>query len=84
MMNKSNTVKDLTMDQIKGIYTGTQTTNWKGIEGGKRCTWDSSCINKRRRFWNKGCFPRNNWYESEELTKRGCRISNGTVELRKQ
>ena len=78
IMNKSNTVKDLTMDQIKGIYTDELLI---GKIGGKRCT-NGSCI-KRRRFWNKGCFPRNSGYESEELTKEAM-ISNGNGGVKKQ
>lgn len=73
IMNKSNTVKDLTMDQIKGIYTG-QITNWKEIEGGKDAP--IVVVSREEGSGTRDAFQEIIGYESEELTKEAM-ISNG-------
>lgn len=73
IMNKSNTVKDLTIDQIKGIYTG-QITNWKEIEGGKDAP--IVVVSREEGSGTRDAFQEIIGYESEELTKEAM-ISNG-------
>ncbi len=73
IMNKSNTVKDLTMDQIKGIYTG-RITNWKEIEGGKDAP--IVVVSREEGSGTRDAFQEIIGYESEELTKEAM-ISNG-------
>lgn len=73
IMNKSNTVKDLTMDQIKGIYTG-QITNWKEIEGGKDAP--IVVVSREEGSGTRDAFQEIIGYESKDLVKDAM-ISNG-------
>ncbi|ASW42988.1 phosphate ABC transporter substrate-binding protein [Clostridium isatidis] len=73
ILNKNNRVKDLNIDQIKGIYTGA-ITNWKQIEGGK----DSPIVvvSREEGSGTRDAFQEIIGYESKDLVKDAM-ISNG-------
>ena len=71
--NKNNIIKNLTMDQIKGIYTG-KITNWKELEGGKDAP--IVVVSREEGSGTRDAFQEIVGYKSEELNKDAM-ISNG-------
>lgn len=71
--NKNNQIKNITLEQIKGIFTG-KITNWKDIEGGK----DAPIVVSSREEGSgtRDAFQEIVGYKSEEL-KADAMISNG-------
>ncbi|WP_300383158.1 phosphate ABC transporter substrate-binding protein [Clostridium sp.] len=76
--NINNPIKDITINQIKDIYTG-KITNWKEIEGGK----DSQIVVTSREDGSgtRDAFQELIGYTSEELI-RNAMISNGNGGLK--
>lgn len=76
--NKNNQIKNITLEQIKGIYTG-KITNWKEIEGGK----DAPIVvaSREEGSGTRDAFQEIVGYKSEEL-KTNAMISNGNGGLK--
>jgi phosphate transport system substrate-binding protein len=76
--NKNNVIKNITLEQIKGIYTG-KITNWKEIEGGK----DAPIVvaSREEGSGTRDAFQEIVGYKSEEL-KADAMISNGNGGLK--
>lgn len=76
--NKNNQIKNITLEQIKGIYTG-KITNWKEIEGGK----DAPIVvaSREEGSGTRDAFQEIVGYKSEEL-KTDAMISNGNGGLK--
>lgn len=72
--NKNNPIKNITIDQIKGIYTG-QITNWNQIEGGKDAP--IVVVSREEGSGTRDAFQEIVGYKSEELLADAM-ISNGT------
>ncbi|MBE6053207.1 MAG: phosphate ABC transporter substrate-binding protein [Clostridium sartagoforme] len=72
--NKSNPIKNITIDQIKGIYTG-KITNWKEIEGGKDAP--IVVVSREEGSGTRDAFQEIVGYKSEELIANAM-ISNAT------
>ena len=62
--NKNNPIKNITIDQIKGIYTG-QITNWNQIEGGKDAP--IVVVSREEGSGTRDAFQEIVGYKSEEL-----------------
>ncbi|MGL6108160.1 phosphate ABC transporter substrate-binding protein [Romboutsia sp.] len=77
IVNKNNEVKDLTLDQIKGIYTG-KITNWKEV-GGKDTP--IVVVSREDGSGTRDGFQENVGFESEELTKEA-QISDGSGNIK--
>ena len=77
IVNKNNEVKDLTVDQIKDIYTG-KITNWKEVGG-----QDSPIVVVSREDGSgtRDGFQEGVGFESEELTK-DAQISDGSGNIK--
>ena len=75
--NSSNEVKDLTMEQIKGIYTG-KITNWSEV-GGKDAP--IVVVSREDGSGTRGAFEEIVGYESAELTK-DAQISDGSGNIK--
>lgn len=71
--NKNNQIKNITLDQIKGIYTG-QITNWNQIDGGKDAP--IVVVSREEGSGTRDAFQEIVGYKSEEL-KADAMISNG-------
>ena len=71
--NKNNPIKNITLDQIKGIYTG-QITNWNQIDGGKDAP--IVVVSREEGSGTRDAFQEIVGYKSEEL-KADAMISNG-------
>lgn len=71
--NKNNTIKNISLDQIKGIYTG-QITNWNQIDGGKDAP--IVVVSREEGSGTRDAFQEIVGYKSEEL-KADAMISNG-------
>ena len=76
--NKENPIKNITIDEIKGIYTG-EITNWNQIEGGK----DSPIVVVSREDGSgtRDAFQGIIGYNSEELVADAL-ITNGTGSIK--
>lgn len=75
--NKNNEVKDLTLEQVKDIYTG-KTTNWKEV-GGKDAP--IVVVSREDGSGTRDGFQENVGFESEELTK-DAQISDGSGNIK--
>ena len=75
--HKNNTVKDLTVDQIKGIYTG-KITNWKDV-GGKDAP--IVVLSREDGSGTRDGFQEKVGFESEALTKEA-QISDGNGNIK--
>ena len=75
--NKNNEVKDLTLEQVKDIYTG-QITNWKEV-GGKDAP--IVVVSREDGSGTRDGFQENVGFESEELTK-DAQISDGSGNIK--
>ena len=75
--NKSNEVKDLTLEQVKDIYTG-KITNWKEV-GGKDAP--IVVVSREDGSGTRDGFQENVGFESEELTK-DAQISDGSGNIK--
>ena len=75
--NKNNGVKDLSLEQVKDIYTG-KITNWKEVGGN-----DAPIVVVSREDGSGTCdgFQENVGFESEELTK-DAQISDGSGNIK--
>lgn len=62
--NKNNSIKNITIDQIKGIYTG-EITNWNQIEGGKDAP--IVVVSREEGSGTRDAFQEIVGYKSEEL-----------------
>ena len=71
--NKNNTVKDLTLEQVKDIYTG-KITNWKEVGGNDA---PIVVVSREDGSGTRDGFQENVGFESEELTK-DAQISDGS------
>ncbi|WP_366914677.1 phosphate ABC transporter substrate-binding protein [Clostridium sp.] len=71
--NKNNIIENITIDQIKGIYTG-KITNWKEIEGEKDAP--IVVVSREEGSGTRDAFQEIIGYKSEELNK-DTMISNG-------
>lgn len=71
--NTANPVKNLTMDQVKGIYTG-KITNWKEVGGNDA---PIVIVSREEGSGTRDAFQEIVGYESEELTKDAS-ISDGS------
>lgn len=71
--NKNNLIKNISLDQIKGIYTG-QITNWNQIDGGKDAP--IVVVSREEGSGTRDAFQEIVGYKSEEL-KADAMISNG-------
>lgn len=71
--NKNNPIKNITLDEIKGIYTG-EITNWNQIEGGKEAP--IVVASREEGSGTRDAFQEIIGYKSEEL-KADAMISNG-------
>lgn len=71
--NKNNPIKNISLDQIKGIYTG-QITNWNQIDGGKDAP--IVVVSREEGSGTRDAFQEIVGYKSEEL-KADAMISNG-------
>ncbi len=76
--NKNNPIKNITLDQIKGIFTG-KITNWSEIEGGKNAPIVLS--SREEGSGTRDAFQEIVGYKSEEL-KADAMISNGNGGLK--
>ena len=65
LFNKNNTVKDLTLEQLKDIYTG-KITNWKEVGGNDA---PIVVVSREDGSGTRDGFQENVGFESEELTK---------------
>lgn len=76
--NKNNPIKNITLDQIKGIFTG-EITNWSEIEGGK----DAPIVvaSREEGSGTRDAFQEIVGYKSEEL-RADAMISNGNGGLK--
>lgn len=72
--NKNNAIKNITIDQIKGIYTG-QITNWNQIEGGKDAP--IVVVSREEGSGTRDAFQEIVGYKSEELIANAM-IANAT------
>ncbi|MGL5345966.1 MAG: phosphate ABC transporter substrate-binding protein [Peptostreptococcaceae bacterium] len=77
IVNKNNEVKDLTVDQIKDIYTG-KVTNWKEV-GGKDAP--IVVVSREDGSGTRDGFQEGVGFESEELTK-DAQISDGSGNIK--
>lgn len=77
IVNKNNEVKDLTVDQIKDIYTG-KVTNWKEV-GGKDAP--IVVVSREDGSGTRDGFQEGVGFESEELTKEA-QISDGSGNIK--
>lgn len=77
VVNKSNEVKNLTLDQIKGIYTG-KITNWKEV-GGKDAP--IVVLSREDGSGTRDGFQEKVGFESEELVKEA-QISDGSGNIK--
>ena len=75
--NKNNEVKDLTLEQVKDIYTG-KITNWKDV-GGKDTP--IVVVSREDGSGTRDGFQENVGFESEELTK-DAQISDGSGNIK--
>ena len=75
--NKNNEVKDLTLEQVKDIYTG-KITNWKEV-GGKDAP--IVVVSREDGSGTRDGFQENVGFESEELTK-DAQISDGSGNIK--
>lgn len=73
LVNPNNTVKDITLEQVKDIYTG-KITNWKDL-GGKDAP--IVVVSREEGSGTRDAFQEIVGYESEELTKDAS-ISDGS------
>jgi len=64
IINKNNPIKNMTSDEIKGIYTG-QITNWNQIEGGKDAP--IVVVSREEGSGTRDAFQEIVGYKSEEL-----------------
>ena len=71
--NKNNPIKNISLEQIKGIYTG-QITNWNQIDGGKDAP--IVVVSREEGSGTRDAFQEIVGYKSEEL-KADAMISNG-------
>ncbi|VYT76811.1 phosphate ABC transporter substrate-binding protein PstS family protein [Clostridium tertium] len=71
--NKNNPIKNITLEQIQGIYTG-KITNWNQIEGGKDAP--IVVVSREEGSGTRDAFQEIVKYKSEEL-KADAMISNG-------
>ena len=72
--NNNNPIRNITIDQIKGIYTG-EITNWSEIEGGK--DWPIVVISREDGSGTRDTFQEMIGFKSEELVANAM-ITNGT------
>ncbi|MBD7914136.1 phosphate ABC transporter substrate-binding protein [Clostridium sp. Sa3CUN1] len=72
--NKNNPIKNITIDQIKGIYTG-KITNWNEIEGGKDAP--IVVVSREEGSGTRDAFQEIVGYKSEELLQDSM-IANAT------
>lgn len=72
--NKNNSIKNITIDEIKGIYTG-QITNWNQIEGGKDAP--IVVVSREEGSGTRDAFQEIIGYKSEELIANAM-ITNAT------
>ena len=72
IVNKANTVKDITMEQIKDIYTG-KITNWSELGGGDS---EIVVISREEGSGTRGAFEELIGYTPEELVQ-SAQISDG-------
>ena len=77
IINKNNEVKDLTLEQVKDIYTG-KITNWKEV-GGKDAP--IVVVSREDGSGTRDGFQENVGFESEELTK-DAQISDGSGNIK--
>ena len=75
--NKNNEVKDLTLEQVKDIYTG-KITNWKEV-GGKDAP--IVVVSREDGSGTRDGFQENVGFESEELTK-DAQITDGSGNIK--
>ena len=75
--NKNNTVKDLTLEQVKDIYTG-KITNWKEVGGNDA---PIVVVSREDGSGTRDGFQENVGFESEELTK-DAQISDGSGNIK--
>ena len=75
--NKNNVVKDLTLEQVKDIYTG-KITNWKEV-GGNDAT--IVVVSREDGSGTRDGFQENVGFKSEELTK-DAQISDGSGNIK--
>ena len=75
--NKNNGVKDLTLDQVKDIYTG-KITNWKEVGGNDA---PIVVVSREDGSGTRDGFQENVGFESEELTK-DAQISDGSGNIK--
>ena len=73
IINKNNPIKNISLDQIKGIYTG-EITNWNQIDGGKDAP--IVIVSREEGSGTRDAFQEIVGYKSEEL-KADAMISNG-------
>ena len=64
IIHKDNPVKEITLEQIKGIYTG-KITNWKELDGG--LDWPIVVISREDGSGTRSAFEEIVGYKSEEL-----------------
>ncbi|MDV4151239.1 phosphate ABC transporter substrate-binding protein [Clostridium sp. AL.422] len=76
--NKNNLIKNITIDQIKDIYTG-KITNWNQIEGGK--DWPIVVVSREEGSGTRDAFQEIIGYKSEELVADAL-ITNGTGSIK--
>ncbi len=76
--NKNNPIKNLTMNEIKDIYTG-KITNWSEIEGGKDAP--IVVVSREEGSGTRDAFQEIIGYESEELVANSL-ITNGTGSIK--
>jgi phosphate transport system substrate-binding protein len=75
--NKNNGVKDLTLEQVKDIYTG-KITNWKEVGGNDA---PIVVVSREDGSGTRDGFQENVGFESEELTK-DAQISDGSGNIK--
>lgn len=78
IINKNNPVKNITLEEIKKIYTG-KITNWKEIDGG--LDWPIVILSREDGSGTRGAFEQIVGYNSEELIDRAT-ITDGSGSIK--
>ena len=78
IVHKDNPVKDITLEEIKGIYTG-EITNWKELDGG--LDWPIVVISREEGSGTRSAFEEIVGYKSEELIESAS-ITDGSGNIK--
>lgn len=78
IINKNNPVENITLEEIKEIYTG-KITNWKEIDGG--LDWPIVILSREDGSGTRGAFEQIVGYKSEELLDRAT-ITDGSGSIK--